>query len=319
MRRTLFLHFLILMVGLGSVQADTFGDLPPRAVAALAQGHAAEQGAGIRKNYPLAISLYCDAAEMGSPEGFFRVGRLLATGPDFLRKPALANAYLALAIRLGHQEAAGYYDARVENAAMSDDCGDFMIGFKLPGFDLDGYLAAQPLAKRRIAELIRRHAPRYNVDVRVALGVALAESNLDSAAISPKNAQGVMQLIPITQQRFGVKKPFDAENNVRGGLAYLKWLKGRFGEDWGLVAAAYNSGEGVVTRHKGIPPYAETRRYVQRVLYFAGLTAADVSCPERMLQLAPSAAGKTAQPGRRPEKSPTTKSPDISCLHATRL
>jgi hypothetical protein len=202
---------------------------------------------------------------------------------------------------------------------MSDECGDFIVGLKLPGFDLDAYLAAQPLAKRKIAALIRSHAPRYNIDVRVALGVALAESNLDSAAVSPKNAQGVMQLIPTTQQRFGVKKPFDAENNVRGGLAYLQWLKRRFGDDWGLVAAAYNSGEGVVTRHRGIPPYAETQRYVQRVFYFAGLTAQDVNCPDSILQQAPSAAGNTTQRDRSPAKRPAVKKPDISCLHAASL
>jgi hypothetical protein len=308
MQRKISLVLFFLTAGLGSAQANEFGDLPPRAVAALQQGQAAEQGSGIRKNFPLAVSLYCDAAQMGSPEGFFRVGRILAKGPAFLRKPDLANAYLALAIRLGHQEAARYYDEKVKNALMSDECGDFMVGLTLPGFDLDAYLAAQPLAKRKIAELIRRHAPRYNVDVRVALSVALAESNLDSAAVSPKNAQGVMQLIPITQQRFGVKQPFDAENNVHGGLSYLKWLKGRFGDDWSLVAAAYNSGEGAVTRYKGIPPYTETRRYVQRVLYFAGLT----DCAATKEAAAPSSLGNVA-------KLSAAKKTAISCANALKL
>jgi soluble lytic murein transglycosylase-like protein len=80
-----------------------------------------------------------------------------------------------------------------------------------------------------------------------------------------------MQLIPATQQRFGVKDAFDAESNVRGGMAYLKWLKLRFNGDWGLVAAAYNAGEGAVDRYRGIPPYRETQDYVRRVLFFAGL------------------------------------------------
>ena len=106
--------------------------------------------------------------------------------------------------------------------------------------------------------------------MRIALAIALAESNLNPDAVSPKNAQGVMQLIPDTQARFGVTRPFDPESNIRGGLAYLKWLKARFAGDWALIAAAYNAGEGAVERHGGIPPYRETESYVRRVLFFAG-------------------------------------------------
>jgi soluble lytic murein transglycosylase-like protein len=106
------------------------------------------------------------------------------------------------------------------------------------------------------------------------LAIALAESNLNAEAVSPKNAQGVMQLIPDTQARFGVTRPFDAESNIKGGLAYLKWLKARFDGDWSLIAAAYNAGEGAVERHGGIPPYRETEGYVKRVLFFAGFAGA---------------------------------------------
>jgi soluble lytic murein transglycosylase-like protein len=290
-----------------------FDDVPPRVRAALEQGQAAENGIDGRKNFPLAVTLYCDAAQMGSPEGFFRVGRLLATGPAFLRKPPLANAYLALAASLGHREASDYYDPGVGNALLGENCGDFAAQWKMPGFDMDAYIAAQPAAKRRIAELIRRHAPRYNVDVRVALGVALAESNLDSAAVSPKNAQGVMQLMLVTQGRFGVSKPFDADNNVRGGLAYLKWLKGRYGDDWALIAAAYNTGEGAVARHKGIPPYAETRRYVQRVLYFAGLAQPETDCLDSIGQ------SMSRQQAAKPRKgSLQEKSAQDACWRAFR-
>ena len=74
-----------------------------------------------------------------------------------------------------------------------------------------------------------------------------------------------MQLIPETSARFNVKKPFDLVQNVRGGLAYLRWLLAYFKGDVALVAAAYNSGEGTVERYRGVPPYAETRAYVQRI------------------------------------------------------
>lgn len=253
-----------------TARAEAIHEEAPRVVAALEQGLAAEMGVGLRKNPRLAMALYCDAGAMGSPEGFFRIGRILAKGPAFVRNAALGNAYFALAARLGHGEAIDHYDKNTDSAPLGDDCGNFETSLAVGHFDLDGYLSALSSAKRKVVGLIRRHAPRYDVDVRIALAVALVESNLDSAAVSSKNAQGVMQLIPGTQDRFGVKNPFDAEANIKGGLSYLRWLQARFGGDWALVAAAYNSGEGVVERYRGIPPYRETRRYVQRVLFFAG-------------------------------------------------
>ncbi len=248
----------------------------PRAAAALEQGLAAELGVGLRRNARLAIRLYCDAAIMGSAEGFFRVGRVLARGPVHLRNPALANAYLAQAMQLGHHAAMAYFDESVPFAPLDGDCSKLEAGAVTEPFDLDGYLSALSPAKRRIAELIRRHAARYGIDVRIALAVALAESNLNAEAVSPKNAQGVMQLIPDTQERFGVTRPFDPESNIKGGLAYLKWLKARYDGDWALIAAAYNAGEGAVERHGGVPPYRETQAYVRRVLYFAGLAAGGI-------------------------------------------
>ncbi len=74
-----------------------------------------------------------------------------------------------------------------------------------------------------------------------------------------------MQLIPETAERFQVKNAFDAEDNIRGGMAYLRWLLAFFKGDVTLVAAAYNAGEGAVERHQGIPPYAETIDYVQKI------------------------------------------------------
>lgn len=254
------------------LRAETLVLEAPRAVAALEQGLAAEQGAGLRRNPRLAIRLYCDAAIMGSPEGFFRIGRVLLQGPVHLRDPVLANAYFAQAAQLGHQTAPDYFDETLAFAPLQRDCRDLEPGGG-ESFDIDGYLAALSPEKRRVAELIRIHAARYGVDVRIALAIALAESNLNPQAVSSKNAQGVMQLIPGTQQRFGVKDPFDAESNIKGGLAYLRWLKLRFDGDWELIAAAYNAGEGAVEKHGGIPRYRETEDYVKRVLLFAGFAA----------------------------------------------
>ena len=262
---------LLVACGLCStVQAEVYSEAP-RVVAVLAQGLAAERGIGIRENPGLAIELYCDAGAMGSSEGFFRIGRLLSEGSPRLRNPRLANAYLALAARLGHRQASMLHNPLVENARIDEICNKLDAQFGQPVFDLEGYIAGLTPAKRNLAALIRKKAPQYGVDARMALGIALAESNLDASAVSPRNAQGVMQLIPDTQERFGVLKPFDPEQNIKGGLAYLKWLQNRFSGNLTLVAAAYNAGEGSIDRYGGVPPFPETQQYVRRVLNFSGM------------------------------------------------
>lgn len=269
-RRLSVAFLFVVWLAAANAQAEGYVEAP-RVVAALAQGLAAERGIGIRQNAALAIEFYCDAATMGSSEGFFRIGRMLATGARKLRNPRLANAYLALAARLGHRQASMLHDPLVENAHIDEICSDLYGRAGQPKFDLDGYIAGLSAAQRKLAALIRTKAPHYGVDVRMALGIALAESNLDANAVSPKNAQGVMQLIPDTQERFGVRNVFDAEQNIKGGLAYLKWLQQRFDGNLKLVAAAYNAGEGNVERYGGIPPFPETQHYVRRVLDFSGI------------------------------------------------
>ena len=271
-RTLLIFTFFLLTFVTASSRAVNY-DEPPRIMAALQQGSSAERGAGIGRNYSLAIALYCDAASMGSPEGFFRIGRIYARGPANLRNRRKANGYLALAASLGHQEAAKYHDARVENADVSAGCGSMHGWAGLSPFDLDSYVSSLSAPKRKVAALIRSMAPKYGVDTRFALSIALAESNLEPRAVSPKNAQGVMQLIPATQERFGIKNAFDPAQNIRGGLTYLRWLQNRFAGNRMFVAAAYNAGEGMVDKYGGIPPFAETRQYVSRVIYFSGAAA----------------------------------------------
>jgi len=96
-----------------------------------------------------------------------------------------------------------------------------------------------------------------------------AESAFNPNAVSHKGAQGLMQLMPETASRFGVADPFMADQNIRGGVAYLAWLLKRFDGDQRLVSAAYNAGEGAVERNGGVPPYQETLRYVDRVALLA--------------------------------------------------
>jgi soluble lytic murein transglycosylase-like protein len=112
---------------------------------------------------------------------------------------------------------------------------------------------------------VNKLAPRYDIDANLAMTFIAVESGFNVHATSPKNAQGLMQLIPETAQRFGVKDPYKAEDNIKGGLAYLQWLLAYFKGDLKLVAAAYNAGEGAVEKYKGVPPYAETQMYVKKV------------------------------------------------------
>ncbi len=104
------------------------------------------------------------------------------------------------------------------------------------------------------------------VSPALVLAVISVESGGDVAASSGAGAQGLMQLIPDTAKRFGVTDPLDGPQSIKGGIAYLDWLMGNFNRDPLMVIAAYNAGEGAVTASGGVPPFAETRDYVPKVL-----------------------------------------------------
>lgn len=112
---------------------------------------------------------------------------------------------------------------------------------------------------------VKAAAAEFGVDEAVVRAIIHAESAFRPNAVSHAGAQGLMQLIPATATRFGVADVFDPTQNIRGGVQYLAWLLKRYDGDLTLAAAGYNAGEGAVDRHGGVPPYAETQRYVQRV------------------------------------------------------
>ncbi|MGY1529185.1 lytic transglycosylase domain-containing protein [Luteimonas sp. A649] len=112
---------------------------------------------------------------------------------------------------------------------------------------------------------VKAAATEFGVEEAIIRAVMHAESAFNPNALSRVGAQGLMQLMPATADRFGVTNAFDPSQNIRGGVRYLAWLLKRFNGDLTLAAAGYNAGEGAVDRHKGVPPYNETRRYVERV------------------------------------------------------
>jgi len=115
--------------------------------------------------------------------------------------------------------------------------------------------------------LIARAARRHGLPPALVKAVVRAESNFQPHALSNAGAQGLMQLMPATADDLGVDDPFRAEDNVFGGTRYLRAMHDRYG-DWQLALAAYNAGPGAVDRFGGIPPYAETQQYVERVLHY---------------------------------------------------
>jgi hypothetical protein len=142
----------------------------------------------------------------------------------------------------------------VEDAEMVAQSGKKASGWSTGRAGLDG--------------LIRQNGNKYNVDPYLIFLVMEQESHFNTRAVSPKGARGLMQLMPGTAARFGVRRPHDAAQNISGGARYLRELLNRFNNRVDLVLASYNAGEGAVAKFGNkVPPYRETRNYVKKISY----------------------------------------------------
>src|SRR5579864_757522 len=150
-----------------------------------------------------------------------------------------------------------------------------------------GSLSA-PSTTPQVRAMVEETAKNLDVSPLLVDSVIQVESNYNPYAISPKGAQGLMQLMPATARRFGVKNSFDPQQNIEGGVRYLKFLQETFQDDR-LAVAAYNAGEKAVTKYGNVPPYRETVDYVAKV-------------NEKYSQ-ARHAAAKSAPPAKVAEKS----------------
>ena len=123
----------------------------------------------------------------------------------------------------------------------------------------------------RVDLLINKYAMAYGVDPALVRAVMRNESDFNPMAVSPKGAQGLMQLMPGTAALMGVQNPFDPEQNIAGGVGYLRHCLDRFGHNVPLAVAAYNAGPDAVARYCAIPPYLETQLFVNNVMGTYGL------------------------------------------------
>jgi len=145
--------------------------------------------------------------------------------------------------------------------------------FKVEG--APAYVTTRPAEdtplRERFEDLVQEHANLHSLRPELVRAVIQIESGFDPRALSPKGAMGLMQLMPDTARRFGVRNPWDPEQNIRGGTRYLRQLLDQYQGNEELALAAYNAGSGAVARYGGrVPPYRETRDYVRKVGAAAG-------------------------------------------------
>lgn len=261
----------------------------------------AEHGSnGAPRDPVLAAQLYCRAARFGDAVAQYNLAWMLTNARGIARDDAQAAHLFAAAAEQGLAQAQAMAATLGEPLGAPPPClrppdGDpppLALAAKKPAAKLAALPPPPPPANapEPIVRFVSLEAPKYKLAPHLVLAVMATESNFDPLAVSPKNAQGLMQLIPDTAARFQVRRLTDPVQNIRGGMAYLRWLMAYFEGDVAMVLAAYNAGERAVDRYRGVPPYAETRMYVRRIIAAIGGQRshpfdASVTAPSPMLAL----------------------------------
>jgi soluble lytic murein transglycosylase-like protein len=187
---------------------------------------------------------------------------------------ALATCPLAaradyLVLRSGARVSVSSYQVRGDRlrAQIAGGWAEFAVADVVAIEPEEIFVAApkMPLEQAPFGELIRKAAAKYEVDPDLVFSVVAAESNFNPKAVSRRNAHGLMQLLPQTAKRMGVRDIYDPAQNIDGGTRYLRDLLKRYEGDLALTLAAYNAGPGAVGRYGRIPPYNETIQYVRAI------------------------------------------------------
>lgn len=214
---------------------------------------------GVKQDYQQAFELYCRAALKGDAESAYGLGFMYFNGRGISRNLAAAMYWFKQAAD-GGDVYAGNMLSRFKTVQPVDD------GVCKPEEPTLTLVADNNPNRRIVKQWVDQIAPFFDIDPELVMAVIRAESAYNVRALSNKNAQGLMQLIPETAERFGVNNSWDPIQNIKGGTAYLHWLLRHFDGKVEWVLAAYNAGEKAVERYHGVPPYKETRAYVKKIL-----------------------------------------------------
>lgn len=224
-----------------------------------------EHAEGVSRDYAKAINLYCQAAASGSVNAIYALGWMYANARGVMKDEGVASLLFEMAAERGHQHARhllGYM--KPSSTPVLPECLKPKTEIQIAEAPTQEE-PAEFSSNGPVADLVKKLAPIYKIEPQLVLAIISVESGFNAKAVSPKNALGLMQLMPDTATRFRVKNPFNSEDNIRGGMAYLQWLLAYFEGDIALVAAAYNAGERTVEKYRGIPPYPETQNYVRKI------------------------------------------------------
>ncbi len=261
-------------------EQQVFDQAPPRIRPLLIQASDLMTQQGSLDARWQAAKLYCEAAAMGSAEGMYRLGMHYAFGQGVDESLSYASSLFKSAAMSGHAESQKMLETIPLRSLETPPClmagsapqkSQTLIQAELAKAErekrvgIDALVDRLPHDKRWLISMVEKVAEKYDIDPKLVLTIISVESNFKIQARSNKAAQGLMQLIPATAARFNVKNAYDASQNIKGGVAYLRWLLSYFQGDVVLAVAAYNAGEGAVDRYKGVPPYRETRNYVKKV------------------------------------------------------
>jgi len=224
-----------------------------------------EHGRGIKQDLTQAYRLYCKAALLGDAVSAYNIGFMYFNGRGLPRHHGMAVYWYRKAAMAGDTFSRSMLE-RFRDIASVEDLSCQPEPPPPPRAKGLKFTEAPNPNRDIVASWVNQIAPAYSIDPALVMAVIQAESAYNPGALSPKNAQGLMQLIPATAQRFGVKDPWNPLDNIKGGVAYLSWLLRHFAGKVEWAVAAYNAGEGAVDRHQGVPPFQETQAYVKKIL-----------------------------------------------------